>query len=279
MVGGGVAGRRARAARRAGGALVAVERVGDAAGVGRDRDVDRRAVDRVADGVRQRRRVDRVEDGAVLRHPDDVVTVAGGDRAVVRLGGRPPSRDGGWGSREHAGRASAARPGAAIREVPVGEAGYATKFVSQPRAASTTPVSGRLNEWFPGTTTTSPPWRGGRQAEGVRLPLDDEDGDFDTVELVEPALLRLPRRVLREREAEHAGRARRRGGTARHPCARRAAAGDQREPGQLGRPEMLDDREPGGVELVCDAAERRRATTYGCSTSATANPSFASRRR
>jgi hypothetical protein len=95
-----------------------------------------------------------------------------------------------------------------------------------------------------------PPGCGGRQAERVGLALDDQHRNLDAVELVEPALLRPPRRVLGEGEAEDAGRARGRRGPARHAGARRPAAGDERKPGELLPPEVLDHREPRGVEMV-----------------------------
>src|SRR4051812_2138674 len=67
--------------------------------------------------------------------------------------------------------------------------------------------------------------RRGRHSERVALALDDERGDGDRVELVEPALLRSARRVDREGEAEH----RRRAGLDRRPAGdartRGAAAG------------------------------------------------------
>ena len=78
-------------------------------------------------------------------------------------------------------------------------------------------------------------------------------GTVDRVELVEAARLRAAgaaRRLQREREAEHADRARRRGGAAGDARARRAAAGDEPQPAQLAAAQALDDRGPGRVELA-----------------------------
>jgi len=55
-----------------------------------------------------------------------------------------------------------------------------------------------------------------RDPERVALALDDEGGHLDGLELGQASLLRLPRRVKREREAEHG----------RSACLARGAAGD-----------------------------------------------------
>ena len=88
-----------------------------------------------------------------------------------------------------------------------------------------------------------------RHPEGVALALDDERGDLHGVELGQPALariVRLARRVKREREAEHrrsAGLGRSATGDA---SARRAAARDERNL----EAELLDHGNPGRVELA-----------------------------
>ena len=60
----------------------------------------------------------------------------------------------------------------------------------------------------------------------------------------------IDRRLQREGEAEHAGRARRRGGAAGDAGSRRPAADDERQPEELARDEVLDDRRPRRVELL-----------------------------
>ena len=58
-------------------------------------------------------------------------------------------------------------------------------------------------------------------------------------------------RLQREREAEHRDGAGRLGGAAGHSRAHGATAGDERQPAQLVRAQVVDHRRPGGVELAC----------------------------
>ena len=102
---------------------------------------------------------------------------------------------------------------------------------------------------------------GGRDAERVACPLDDEHRYLDGVELVE-AVGRwrapvAPRRAQREREAEDACGARLGGCPAGDPCAGRTPSDDEREPAERRAAEMADDRQPRRVELV---RGRRRAS-------------------
>jgi predicted GNAT family acetyltransferase len=90
---------------------------------------------------------------------------------------------------------------------------------------------------------------GRRAAEGVALALDDERRHRDAVELGQARLLRLPRRVEREREAEDAGCADGRGGPARDARARRTAPGDERQPAQLAPLQRVHGCDPRVVEL------------------------------
>jgi len=53
----------------------------------------------------------------------------------------------------------------------------------------------------------------------------------------------------RKGEAEDGGRSRLTGRPAGDPGAERAASGNQRQPGELGRAKAFDDREPGRVQL------------------------------
>src|SRR5918912_3901888 len=82
----------------------------------------------------------------------------------------------------------------------------------------------------------------GRKSEWVALALDDERRHPDSVQLREAALLRPPRWVERECEAEHGGRAHFPRGAARDARARGAAADEQRR-AQL---ELADHRQPRG---------------------------------
>ena len=106
---------------------------------------------------------------------------------------------------------------------------------------------------------------GRRQAERVPLTLDDEGRNRHVVELVEPALDglagRAPRWLEWECETEHSGRSDRVRGPAGDPRTERPAADDQRQPVELVPGQVLDDRNPGGVELVpgCGGAPTRNA--------------------
>jgi hypothetical protein len=90
--------------------------------------------------------------------------------------------------------------------------------------------------------------------ERVFLALDDQHRHPYLVELGEPARGGWARgpagRLERERQAEHRDGTRGLRGTAGHPAAERPTADDQRQPAQLVRDQVLDDRDPGGVELV-----------------------------
>src|SRR5215212_4568283 len=96
---------------------------------------------------------------------------------------------------------------------------------------------------------------GRRHAERVAFPLDDERGHLDGVELVQARLLGLARRVDRKGQAEDRPGPDVLGRPARHARASGTAAG---EDGQLVA-EVLDDRDPGSVEL----AGRRRGAPAG----------------
>ena len=98
---------------------------------------------------------------------------------------------------------------------------------------------------------------GGRHPERIARPLDHERRDGDRVELGQSRLLRAARRMDREGEAEHAGGAGLRRGAAGHARARRAPAGHERQVGQRPATQVLDDRDPGRVEL---GRRRGRAT-------------------
>src|SRR5439155_22680679 len=74
----------------------------------------------------------------------------------------------------------------------------------------------------------------------------------DRVEFGQTALRRLAgavRWLEREGEAEHCDGSSRVRGAAGDAGAHRAAADDERQPGQLACTQALDDRNPGGVEL------------------------------
>ena len=81
------------------------------------------------------------------------------------------------------------------------------------------------------------------------------------IELAEATLrrsrARAARRQEREGEAQHRHGAGRVGRAAGHPGAQGATAGDQGQPAQLARQELVDDGDPGGVEL---ARRSRRAS-------------------
>ena len=62
---------------------------------------------------------------------------------------------------------------------------------------------------------------------------------------------RAARGLQREGEAEHPDGAGRLCRAARDAGARGPAAGDQRQPAQLALEQVVDDRRPGGIELVC----------------------------
>jgi hypothetical protein len=83
-------------------------------------------------------------------------------------------------------------------------------------------------------------------SERVALALDDERGDGDCVELGQAGLLRPPRRVDRECQAENGYGSGLGHGPARNARACGAAADDQREALE----ELADDRNPGLVELA-----------------------------
>ena len=95
---------------------------------------------------------------------------------------------------------------------------------------------------------------GRRHAERVPLTLDDEGRHRHVVELVKPALDglagRAPRWLEWECETEHSGRSDRVRGPAGDPRTERPAADDQRQPVELVPGQVLDDGDPGGVELV-----------------------------
>ena len=84
---------------------------------------------------------------------------------------------------------------------------------------------------------------------GLDSPCTISTGDLDGLELGQARLLRPPRRMQREREAEHPGGARPRRGPAGHARARRSG---RRDSDAAPSPRScLEDRDPGGVELVC----------------------------
>ena len=93
---------------------------------------------------------------------------------------------------------------------------------------------------------------GRRHPERVARALHDEHGRGDGLELRKPigTCSVPPWRPQREREAEHTRRPDRRRRAARDARARRATAGDEREACERARAELLDDRDPGRVELA-----------------------------
>ena len=113
---------------------------------------------------------------------------------------------------------------------------------------------------------------GWRDSERVALALDDERRDVDRVELGQATLrwlARTPRWMERERQAEDCDGGGRLRGAAGDTGAERAAADNQLEVSQLLCSEMLIQA---ASSCAARAGERRPATRYGCSTSATLIP-------
>ena len=111
-----------------------------------------------------------------------------------------------------------------------------------------------------------PPPPGGWYPELIGLALDDEHRHGDRIELVEAVRTRFsgrraPRRLERERKAEHADGARVRGRAAGHPRPGRASAADERETPERLHPQSLDRGTPRRVELSgrCRGAPPRDA--------------------
>src|SRR5205814_1297644 len=90
-----------------------------------------------------------------------------------------------------------------------------------------------------------------RDSEPIALALDDERRHSHRLEFGEAALRRLTaaaRWLEREREAEHADGARRFRGAACDAAAHRTTADDERQVSQVARAQVIDDRNPRGVE-------------------------------
>jgi len=100
-----------------------------------------------------------------------------------------------------------------------------------------------------------PRWRDRRHAKTVSHALHDQCRHAHRVELGEPAWPDLragpARRLKREGEAEHPDGAGCLCGPARHSCTRGSTSCDKRQSAQLAVPQVVDHRDPGGVELVC----------------------------
>jgi hypothetical protein len=100
-----------------------------------------------------------------------------------------------------------------------------------------------------------PPWRGRRHAELVPQALHDQSRHAHRVELGQAAQPRIragaPRRLKREGEAKHSDRAGLLGGPARNTCARGSTACDERQSAQFSVAQVVDDRDPGNIELAC----------------------------
>ena len=121
------------------------------------------------------------------------------------------------------------------------------------------PVSAR-KLWSPFTWTTVRVALAGGNTERVPRALHDEHGHGHRLELRQPIGSRggTPRRLQREREAQHTHGADRLGRPAGDARSRRATAGDERQTRERARAKLLDDLDPGSVELV---RRCRRAST------------------
>jgi len=100
-----------------------------------------------------------------------------------------------------------------------------------------------------------PPSRWGRHAELVSQALHDQDRHAHRVELAQAARPSFPagaaRRLKRESEANHSHRTGFLRGPARHTCARGSTACHERQSPQLSVAQVVDDRDPGSIELAC----------------------------
>ena len=115
-----------------------------------------------------------------------------------------------------------------------------------------------------------------RHAEPIAFALNDQGRHCHHVELGQAALRRLAGasgRFEGESETEHGDSAGRRRGTASDAGTQRTTANDEWQAVELDGEKALEDGDPRGVELCALAGDRRPATRYGCSTSATAKPS------
>ena len=119
---------------------------------------------------------------------------------------------------------------------------------SDTAAATAVPL---LSEWVPGMLDDSAVRARRWHPERVALALYDERRDTDGLELGEAALLGVSRWMDWKREADEGDRVgldRRAAGDA---GARRAAAGQEREPAERAVPQLEHDRGPRSVQLAC----------------------------